>query len=83
MAVTDHTEVYQSYTGAELAAEIAALKARRLGYLSQNAGGKSYTQDLSRCDDMLRAAVREQTRRSQSDTTAAATRGTVDFSRMS
>lgn len=64
MAMTTHYETYSSYTSDELDTEIAALKARRLGYLSQSAGGKSYTQDMNRLDEMLQAATRVKRERS-------------------
>lgn len=82
MAFTDHLEVYQSYTPAELTAEVTRLKEARKGYLAQAAGGKSYQQDLGRIDDMLRAAVRVQNQRGQSST-GNGSRGTADFSGMS
>lgn len=68
MAMTTHYEIYRSYTNDELAAEITDLKARRKAYQSQSAGGKSYTQDLSRLDEALQAAVRVQRERSRSAT---------------
>ena len=80
MAYTDNLEVYQSFTTTELTEEIARLKTARKGYLSQSAGSKAYTQDLRRVDDMLRAAVRVQNERGSSVSTAAGSRGTVNFS---
>lgn len=82
MAFTDHLEVYQSFTGAELTAEKTRLLEARKGYLAQAAGGKSYQQDLGRIDDMLRAVVRVQNQNAQSST-GNSSRGTVDFSAMS
>jgi hypothetical protein len=82
MAMTDHLEIYQSYTDQELVTEITDLKKQRKGYLSQSAGGKSYSQDLRRIDDMLHACIRVQNERRAS----AQGRGSfavVDFSRMS
>jgi hypothetical protein len=79
MAYTDHLEVYQSFSSEELTAEIVRLKTERKGFMSQAAGSKSYTQDLRRIDDMLRAAVRVQNERS-GGRTSASSRGTVDFS---
>ena len=76
MAYTDYLEVYQSFSTEELAEEVTRLKVSRKGYLSQSAGSKSYTQDLRRVDDMLRAAVRVQNERSHASSSQ---RGTVDF----
>lgn len=73
-----HLEVYQSYSGAELTAEIARLKTARQGYLSQSVGGKSYTQDLRRVDDMLQACIRVQNQNASSGN--AAMSGRADFS---
>jgi hypothetical protein len=47
MGMSQHLEVYESYTGAELEEEITRLKTARKGYLSQSIGSKSYTQDIS------------------------------------
>jgi hypothetical protein len=80
MAYTDHLEVYQSFSTEELTEEVTRLKTARKGYLSQSAGSKAYTQDLRRVDDMLRAAVRVQNERGSSVSTAAGSRGTVNFS---
>jgi hypothetical protein len=80
MAYTDHLEVYQSFSPEELTEEVTRLKAARKGYLSQSVGSKAYTQDLRRVDDMLRAAVRVQNERGSSVSTAAGSRGTVNFS---
>lgn len=79
MAYIDHLEVYQSYSSTELSEEITRLKTARKGYLSQSAGSKSFTQDLRRIDDMLRAAVRVQNERG-STRTGADSRATADFS---
>lgn len=79
MAMTTQYEIYRAYTGAELDTEIAALRARRLGYLSQSAGGKSYTQDLNRLDEMLQAATRVKAERARG-ATGADSRATVNFS---
>jgi hypothetical protein len=82
MALTDHLEIYQSYTDEELVTEIAELKKQRKGYLSQSAGGKSYSQDLRRIDDMLRACIRVQNER-RSSAQGGGSFAIVDFSRMS
>jgi hypothetical protein len=78
MGMSAHIEVYQSYTGPELAAEITRLKVARQGFLSQSVGGKSYTQDLRRVDDMLQACIRVQNQGASSGN--AAMRGRADFS---
>jgi hypothetical protein len=78
--VTTRYEIYQSFTAEELVAEAVLLKEQRRGYLSQSAGGKSYSQDLSRIDDMLQALVRVQGERSRG-ASGSSSRATVDFSR--
>lgn len=77
--VTTHYEIYQSFTSEELVAEAVLLKEQRRGYLSQSAGGKSYSQDLSRIDDMLQALVRVQGERSRG-ADGPSSRATADFS---
>lgn len=79
MAYTDYLEVYQSFSTQELADEVTRLKTERKGFTSQSAGSKSYTQDLRRIDDMIRAAVRVQNERG-SGRTGADSRAQVDFS---
>lgn len=77
--VTTHYEIYRGFSAQELVDERAALMAQRRGYLSQTAGGKSYTQDLSRIDDMLQALTRVQGEKSRGDT-GSSSRATADFS---
>ena len=77
MASTDWIEVYDSYTPAELTAEIAALKQRNTGFAAQSSpSGKSYQAiDVS---SQLAAAIRVQTNRANAGNRV----GVADFSRM-
>ncbi len=78
MGMSQHLEVYESYTGPELEEEITRLKTARKGYLSQSVGSKSYTQDLRRIDDMLQACVR--VKNGKASTGNGAMSGRADFS---
>jgi len=80
MAMQQHLEFYQSLTDVELTAERAVLMQSRKGYMSQSAGGKSYSQDLSRIDDQLQALTRVQNERRFTTSANNDSRGTVDFS---
>jgi len=64
MASTNWIEIYESYSAAELAQEIADLKAAAKegsNFTAQSVGGKSYQADLSNIEAKLAAAVRVQT----------------------
>ena len=79
MAVTTHLEIYRSFTPDELVAERVDLLKQRKGFTSQQAGGKSYTQDLGRIDDQLQALVRVQNERGGPQLGGADSRATADF----
>lgn len=64
MAVTDHIEVYRSFTNEELEQERRDLLAwRQGGFTSQAVGGKTFTRDINVLNDQLRAVVRVQNER--------------------
>lgn len=64
MASTAWYEIYQSYTNAELAAEIATLKKRNTGFSSiSSPSGKGHTAALDELREQLAAAIRVQTDR--------------------
>lgn len=83
MAMQDHLELYDSFNGQQLAEEHARLMEARKGFVSQQAGSKSYTQDLKRVDDQLSAVVRIQNMRKTAGGGRGNAMGVVDFSRMS
>jgi hypothetical protein len=65
MASTAWYEIYQSYSDAELAAEIATLKKRNTGFSSiSSPTGKSHTAALDELREQMAAAIRVQTDRS-------------------
>jgi small-conductance mechanosensitive channel len=79
MAASDWVEIYATYTGEELSAEIEQLKKLATPLSSQQIGSKSYTKDLREVRDRLQAANRVLRTRNASaeDYTAIA-----DFSRV-
>ena len=65
MASSSWQEIYESYSAAELAVEIAALKKRNTGFSAQGSpSGTSYQADLNELREQLSAAIRVQTNRS-------------------
>ena len=77
MASTDWQEIYESYSAAELTAEIAALKLRNTGFAAQSSpSGKSYQAiDVS---SQLAAAIRVLTSRANPGNRV----GVADFTHM-
>ncbi len=58
MADASWIEIYSSYTGEELAAEIVQLKGELTIYRTQSVGSKSFERDLESLKNRLHAAVR-------------------------
>ena len=79
MAASDWVEIYATYSGGELAAEIDALKKLATPISSQQIGSKSYTKDLREVRDRLQAANRVLRTRNAS---AADYTAVADFSRI-
>ena len=51
-------EIYRSYTGEELEAEIAEMKKQATFYTAQSFGDKSYQKDLANVEERLHAGIR-------------------------
>jgi hypothetical protein len=80
MAASDWMEIYRAYDGAELATEIAELRAEVKGsYMSQSSGSTSAQRSLSELRDRLQAATRVQSERS-GRLGSGTQHGQVDFS---
>lgn len=65
----DWIEIYKTYTGDELAAEITSLKnaiSAASGITAQGVGSKNYARDLNHLTSRLAAAVRVQNLRTSS-----------------
>ena len=61
MALADWLEIYRSYTGPDLAAEVVSLQnSLKGGFQSQGSGSVSHARDLGELRDRLRAATRVQ-----------------------
>ena len=65
MASPEWQEIYRTYTDAELATEVAALKQQATNLGSQTVGSQSLTADLAEVRNRLHAAIRVQNERSR------------------
>lgn len=81
MASPEWLEIFRSYTGEELAAQITELKKQVSVFSSQQVGSKSYTKDLGELRGQLSAAIRVQKERSQEPGVNQSV-GVTDFSRI-